>query len=120
MGAAAGVSAVGGAAAGGGADALISSNGRSFSSHSGLGALGAMATSFLSAAKQSMSTCRFHTPSARSAKEYRPCGSVTATTFLSPMVAVTVAPGTGRPANLTTPWCSEAGNSVQDIPAKAQ
>src|SRR6516165_8950289 len=32
--------------------------------------------------------------------------------FLSPWVAVTVAPGTGRPPDWTTPWCSEANRTV--------
>src|SRR5262244_1292049 len=31
-----------------------------------------------------------------------------ATNFLSPCVAVTVAPGTGKPPNFTYPWCSAA------------
>src|ERR1700733_5667190 len=48
------------------------------------------------------------TPSARSGKEYAPCRSVTALNFFSPCVAVTVAPGTGKPPNVTSPCCSEA------------
>src|SRR4051794_3155715 len=96
---------IGDAGGGGGAWDLISSNGSSFSSHCGLGALGAMATSCLTGVKQSISTWKFQTPSARSPNVYTPCGSVTATFFWSSFVAVTVAPGSGRPPNLTCPWC---------------
>jgi len=42
--------------AGGGADALISSKGSSFNSHTGLGALGATATSCFIGPKHSIST----------------------------------------------------------------
>src|SRR5439155_18178640 len=55
------------------AAALISSIGRSFNSHCGLGALGATDTSCSTSAKQSICTRNFQIPSARSAKEYAPC-----------------------------------------------
>ena len=109
-----------GRVAGGGAEPLISSNGISFNSHSGLGALAADATSIFSVVKQSISTCMFQTPSGRSGKLYTPPGSVIATIFFSPIVAVTVAPGTGRPANFTTPWCSEAASGSPAARAKVK
>src|SRR5436189_4254524 len=44
-----------------------------------------------------------------------------ATNFLSPCVAVTVAPGTGRPPNLTCPWCSAAARlkTVNNVAAQS-
>src|SRR5260370_13306612 len=59
----------GGAVALAGTDALISSKGSIFSSHSGLGEVGATATSCFRTLKHCISTCRFQTPSARSANE---------------------------------------------------
>src|SRR6185437_4010148 len=38
--------------------------------------------------------------------------SVTAICLSHPRVAVTVAPGSGRPANFTTPWCSAAAKRI--------
>ena len=49
-----------------------------------------------------------HTPSARSAKVYRPPWSVTVVSFFVPCVTVTVAPGAGKPPKVTWPWYAEA------------
>src|ERR1019366_6640152 len=92
-------------AAGGAMIALI---GRNLKFHSAAGASKATPTSLESLAKPSISTSIVQAPSARSLNEYRPFSSVVVNSFLSPLIAVTDAPGTGRPPNLTVPWCSAA------------
>src|SRR4051794_26835263 len=52
-----------------------------------------------------------HVPSGRSANEYAPCKSLMVENVFSFCVAVTLAPGTGRPPKRTTPWCSAASNN---------
>src|ERR1017187_1837461 len=83
--------------------------------HSAAGASKATPTSLESFPKPSISTSIVHAPSARSAKEYRPFSSVVVNSFLSPLLAVTVAPGTESPPDLTVPWCSAAMRPVAVI-----
>ena len=64
---------------------------------------GGMVTSCAAAAKPVIATAMLHLPSARSGNEYRPWSSVIEDSFLSPCVAVTVAPGTGRLLKVTWP-----------------
>ncbi len=87
---------------------LISASERNFSVNCAAGASNAIPTSVESLAKPTISTSIFHTPSGRSLNAYRPFSSVVVTCFLSSLVAVTDAPGTGSPAAVTVPWCSAA------------
>ena len=96
------------AGAGAAAAAVMALIDRNLRFHSGEGASKAIPTSFESLAKPSISTSMVHEPSARSANEYRPFSSLVVKSFLSPLVAVTDAPGTGSPPDLITPWCSAA------------
>jgi hypothetical protein len=74
-----------------------------FRSQIGLGAWASMPTSLLAFWNPIISTWIDQIPSAKSANEYMPCSSVVVMTFLSPRVAVTVAPGMGNPPDRTTP-----------------
>src|SRR5205807_929369 len=65
-------------------------------------------TSCLIVEKPSIATSIVHGPSARSARRYRPSSSVTVERVAPACVAVTVAPGTGRPENVTWPRWSAA------------
>ncbi len=97
------VDAAGAAGVGGAIVAFISAKVSSFSSHLGLGASGATATSLVIGENVCISTLMDQTPSAKSGNVYAPLGSVTAVKLLSPCVAVTVAPGSGSPPNVTVP-----------------
>ncbi len=103
------------------ATGLISLTASNCISHSGLGASDATATSFVSGAKHSISTFIVQMPSVdRERIALRP-GWRQLPLSLSPWVAVTVAPGSGRPPNfLTTPWCSEATRADIARQAKTQ
>ena len=112
---AAGVAGAGTAGAGG-VGARLAPGGRSFRSQSAGGASDAIPTSRVSLAKPIISTSMVHVPSANSGNEYAPWSSVVVTIFLSPCVAVTVAPGTGNPPDLTAPWCSAAIRPLTAMP----
>ncbi len=95
---------------------IISGESRRISQMAG-GAPGATPTSVVILVKPSISMVSVQLPSARSGNEYTPCSSVVVTCFWSPIVAVTVAPGTGSPPDMTWPRCSEAISPVTAIQA---
>src|SRR5271170_6763859 len=96
---------------------VIWSSGSSVSSHFAVAVFVETVISLWRVEKHCISTSICHTPSARSAKLYRPPWSVTVVSFFVPCVTVTVAPGTGKPPKVTWPWYAEAAARMGKVSA---